>query len=630
MRLRVAVAVSVLLMGLSTAVPRAVAVLPVQPITITVNSAADTGDGDISDDVCDTSPGGIIICTLRAAIETANHHAETTGRDAIEFNIATPGEKRIQPVTALPIVTDSVVVDGTTQPPGLTAGCSFAAQHLCILLDGTNAGASSSGLDIRAPNTLIRGLDIGNFGLFGIVIGSNSATATATVQGNFLGTDPNGTSAQPNGLSGAIVKSDGSVFGGTLSGQGNLMSGNQGNGLFLEGDSTVQGNLIGTDITGAAALPNGNDGIEVEVASPVIGGTAAGAGNVISGNAFGIRIDPIGADPLIQGNLIGTAADGHSALGNSQAGVFVDARSPATIGGTDAAARNVISGNSGPAVRVELPSGALNPPFPSVIQGNLIGLDEAGTTAVPNEAGIEIASAGANHIGGTVAGAGNIIAGNTGAGVSVASGLAGPAAGNLVQGNRIGVNSSGVAFPNGGPGVLLDGATRTQVGAGVASGANTIANNAKGVVVAAGSRNRILRNALFANTGLGIDLGDDGITPNDAGDADTGPNALQNFPSLTKAVRSGGQTTISGRLVSKPSTKYIVRLFSSTACDPSGFGEGRTFLAQKSVTTDATGKVTFQETLTTALPLGRQVTATASDPAGNTSEFGHCRAVTNP
>jgi hypothetical protein len=133
-------------------------------------------------------------------------------------------------------------------------------------------------------------------------------------------------------------------------------------------------------------------------------------------------------------------------------------------------------------------------------------------------------------------------------------------------------------------------------------------------------RNHILSNAIFSNGALGIDLGDDGPTPNDLGDRDTGPNELQNYPVLTSAISSGHSIVLSGSLNSLPNTVYKLQFFASTAAP--GFGEGQTLLGTLSVTTDRNGNGTFSNvTFPVALPPKQVVSATATNPRGNTSEF---------
>lgn len=172
---------------------------------------------------------------------------------------------------------------------------------------------------------------------------------------------------------------------------------------------------------------------------------------------------------------------------------------------------------------------------------------------------------------------------------------------------------------NGGAILLKDQATATI-------GRNTINSNGKGVLLETSGTGIVLSaNSIFGNQGPGIDLGNDGVTPNDAGDADTGPNNLQNYPVLTAMSSAGGNTTIQGTLNSTPNTTFILEFFSNTTCNPTGFGEGETFLGTDQVTTDANGNVAFTVQLTgVTLPAGAVVTATATDPNNNTSEFSKC------
>jgi hypothetical protein len=141
----------------------------------------------------------------------------------------------------------------------------------------------------------------------------------------------------------------------------------------------------------------------------------------------------------------------------------------------------------------------------------------------------------------------------------------------------------------------------------------------------AATGNRISRNSIFGNGspgGLGIALNNDGVTANDNQDPDTGPNRLQNFPVITSA----STTTIEGRLNSRPRRTFTIQFFSNPAPNfPTGFGEGETFLGEKTVTTNDRGRASF--TFATALTAGEFVTATATDAFGNTSEFSAARTV---
>jgi hypothetical protein len=129
---------------------------------------------------------------------------------------------------------------------------------------------------------------------------------------------------------------------------------------------------------------------------------------------------------------------------------------------------------------------------------------------------------------------------------------------------------------------------------------------------------------VYSNGGLGIDLGDDGVTPDDKRDADAGPNDLQNFPFLTAVTPKGKFVKIHGLLFSTPRTTFRLEFFSNDACDPSGYGEGQTFLGFAYVKTNKAGIASFNITLPISLPPGAFVTSTATDPGGSTSEFSNC------
>jgi len=197
-----------------------------------------------------------------------------------------------------------------------------------------------------------------------------------------------------------------------------------------------------------------------------------------------------------------------------------------------------------------------------------------------------------------------------------------------VIGNRIGTNAAGTgALGNTAEGVLV---SRTGTTIGEPDRPNTIAfNGAAGIRIESGTGNRISSNSIFANGTLGIDLAPTGVTANDSGDADTGPNELQNFPVVTSAQTSGGITTFSGTLDSRPSTEHRVEFFDTANCDPSRFGEGRIQILATDVTTDSSGRVSFTRSATQAAVDGHFVTATATDPDGNTSEFSRCVRVNN-
>jgi hypothetical protein len=246
------------------------------------------------------------------------------------------------------------------------------------------------------------------------------------------------------------------------------------------------------------------------------------------------------------------------------------------------------------------------------IEGNFIGTDPSGIQDLGNgDDGITIGSGSdSNTVGGTSRALRNLISGNTDGGVYIESG-------NQVRGNLIGTKKDGTtALGNG-----INGGVWVEESSSIVAG-NTIAFNVgAGVVVAVGNGDRVL--SIFSNGGLGIDLGDDGVTANDPGDTDTGANALQNKPVIRSATTGGGTTTVGARLNSTPNKSFTVQFFSN----PSGNNEGKTFIGQKSVTTNGSGDATFVFSPAQNVGLGRTITATATDAAGNTSEFSAPRTV---
>jgi hypothetical protein len=268
------------------------------------------------------------------------------------------------------------------------------------------------------------------------------------------------------------------TIGGKAHGTGNVISGNWGDGVVISGSSAnlVEGNWVGTNAYSADA-PNGLSGVVITGGSTTtnntIGGTANGAGNVISGNdERGVVIMGGSSDTLLEGNLIGTNVAGNGALPNLWTGVAIGGSTNNTIGGTVSGAGNVISGNDNWGVNIGS-SGNL-------VEGNLIGTNKAGTGAVANGwDGVFIAGSSTtnNTIGGTAAGATNTISGNTRNGVYISS----YARGNLVEGNLIGTNSKGTgALGNVLNGVQIDDfANHNTVGGTAAGAANTISDNAQ-------------------------------------------------------------------------------------------------------------------------------------------------------
>ena len=401
--------------------------------------------------------------------------------------------------------------------------------------------------------------------------------------------------------------------------------------LDVNGGNIIQGNYIGTDLTGSVDLGNGLNGVAISQGSSsnLIGGSAAGEGNLISGNGdFGIIIvDPGSNENVMQGNLIGTDATGTVDLGNGSVGVVIGAgASNNVIGGTQPGARNLISGNDSAGVHIDTVGTTGN-----VVQGNYIGTDVTGTVAIGNVyEGVFIGGGSSkNVIGGTSPGAGNVISGNNGYGVTITDMWT---SGNVVQGNYIGTDVTGtLPLGNSDNGVIIATDAMYNLIGGTESGAgNVIAfNNVNGVVLTddAGTGNAIVSNSIHSNVELGIDLGWDGVTSYDLFDLDSGPNNLQNSPILTMVKNTGRGTLVQGVLFSSADTAFRLEFFNSQSCDPSGLGEGQEYLGSVEVSTNAIGRATFKITLPASSAVESFVTATVTDPANNTSEFSNCIMV---
>jgi hypothetical protein len=460
------------------------------------------------------------------------------------------------------------------------------------------------------------------------------------VLGNYIGTNLPGDAALPNGSHGVeIVNSPGNVIGSPVGDGGNVISGNGGEGVKIHGDASagnsVAANHIGVNKDGTAEIGNANSGIYViHSTDTTIGGTTANERNVISGNHgfAGIAIcgNPVfcGGEDMdsgtgdasgtqVMGNYVGTDVSGNGAIPNAGSGVTVDGASNVVIGGLAPAAGNVLSGNGSGGLA--LFSGTNN----SLVASNHIGVSESGMSAVPNLDGIYLDSAPFNQIG--QAGAGNVISGNLGTGLVM---FGEEAADNTIQANLIGVGSDGgTPLGNGFGGIYAAGTGPNVIGGDGNGEGNVIAHNQEwgigiDLIPPVSVSKRISANSIHSNDGLGIDLETDGVTQNDNKDPDMGGNALQNFPNLNEATVGGG-THVEGTLNSTPNTAFRVEFFANDACDPSGNGEGQTYLGFANTMTDAEGNAEFS-TDVDAAAAGDQITATATDPADNTSEFSQC------
>jgi titin len=501
------------------------------------------------------------------------------------------------------------------------------------------SGASSNtvGGAVSAARNLISGNTYNGIGILMITDVLN------TVVGNYIGTDVTGTKAIPNTLAGVRVQACSNLIGGATTGSGNVISGNGQEGIWLVGTNgtvignVVQGNFIGLDATGINSLGNGNAGIGISgAAASQIGGITSGARNVISGNGnYGIFLVGAGtAGNAIQGNYIGTDATGSLARGNILDGIILQNVSSNQIGGSASGAGNLISGNnangnSGGNNGVHFINASWN-----VIQGNRIGTDASGTVSLGNSwNAIYMENASSNQIGGVVAGAGNLLSANGREGIYL-----GDSSWNVIQGNFIGTKADGTsALGNLLHGIdIFDvavGSTNNTIGGTAAGAGNRIAFAQtafySGVRVRNGSSNNLVSaNSIFSNAELGIDLGFGnqgtfGVTlnvPCESGIAANAANAGQNYPVLTN-VYSGTATQIRGTLNSGTGKTYLLQFFSNPSGNALGYGEGQVFLGQTNLTLGATCSSNFTVFLPVSVPAGWVVTATATDPANNTSEF---------
>jgi Putative Ig domain len=520
-----------------------------------------------------TNTNDIGLGSLRQAILDSNANPGPPGTtNLIEFNISGSGVHTIMPATQLPDIVEPVMIDGYTQPgsmPNTNPPGQGDNAVILIELSGAIAPPGSSGLTIDADECGVRGLVINQFHADAIDIGLNIIALDGIIEGNFIGTNATGTAALPNGGGVVLGSNQNNTIGGTTPAARNLISGNIGDGVVLGGSASVQGNFIGTDVTGSMALGNGQRGV-TSGGGNLIGGDTAAAGNVISGNNRGIEL---GSGDTVQGNFIGTDLTGTIAVPNVNIGVN-DAVGGNTIGGLTSTPGippgNLISDNGIAGLVIAFPASG------DTVQGNIIGADITGTQPLGNDLGISIVHTGGCTIGGTDVGTGNIVAFN----------------GTLCEAEHAGV--------------LVTGSDATG--------------------------NRIEGNSIFSNGGLGIDLfmvfdGPCGITDNDTCDTDIGPNNLQNYPVLTSATSGGGETTIQGSLNSAPNTTFRIEFFDNDQCHPSGHGSGETFIGSTDVITDGNCNAPINVTFQVTVEGGHVITATATDPGGNTSEFSACVPV---
>ena len=421
---------------------------------------------------------------------------------------------------------------GFTVPPDGTLAIAIDGSQ--VNDDGLVLGAGSRRVDdprAQHPQLLSESCCIG------LLIQSDDNV----VQGNYIGTSEDGKTEVSNGT-GIEIGSNGNTIGGSGSGEGNVISGNDTYGVHVASAITsvtgnvISGNFIGADVSGNAPLEN-DVGVSVDHGpGTLIGGATQADGNVIYGQT-GIDVDgnsPVESDgSIIRWNNIGIGKDGITGFPLASVwGVGVDSADGVFV------ADNAI-GHFEEGIAVAHSAGV-------TIVRNAVGTDRGGTTSQRNSlTGIDVRS---NSTSVTIGGApadGNVVRGNPEHGINLVDVNGSMVAGNTITGN--GKGGGPADFAGSGDGIRVQGSSNT-IGP-----TNTVTDNGRTSVDAGvritgsvgSTNNKITQNLISQNAGLGINLGDDGdgLTSNDVGDGDTGPNDLQNFPVLTSA--SFSESTLS-------------------------------------------------------------------------------------
>lgn len=561
--------------------------------TYTVTNTSDNGSG-----------------SLRQAIQNANVFP---GNHIIEFKIPTTdpgfvsayGIWKISLLSSLPLITRSnLIIDGTSQSV-FSSNSNLNGPE--IILDGNHLPWADYGFHIyNASSVTIKGFIIGRF-VTGIQI-SGANSQNNTIVSNYLGCNHNATDTLGNTYGIYVLSGPHhNTIGGSTPELKNIVSGNNHVGIRIVNSNynTIKGNFVGLNRFGNAALRN-YDGISIEGLSKynIIGGYTAAERNYVSGNvAYGMLGFGAGCNyNKFIGNYAGTDTSGSFAIPNTYGLLFDDGASYNTLGGRQPGAGNLLSGNSAYGVFL-YNFGTVKD---SVI-GNLIGTDKTGTSALPNANGIVIDGPAYGHFISD-----NIISGNLQMGLDIH--IAGSDS-NMVLSNKIGTDISGLLpLPNQIDGIrIAEGPKRNIIG--LPSQGNIIAyNGGNGITVmtAAETSNTFSSNSIFGNLGIEIDLFPQGPTPNDAGDADNGPNLLMNYPVINSVIGnySSNTVSISGTLDTQNPNTCKVEIFKN-------YGNDR-FLT--SVVPNQNGSWNVVLPLNNILP-ATSISCTATDIAGNTSEY---------
>ena len=519
-------------------------------------------------------------------------------------------------------------VDSAADDPDSNAGdgrCA-TAQGACTLraaIEEANLHTGPDAINFDIP---------GSTGVKTITLGStlptvNDTSGPTTIDGYTQpGSSPNTDPRASNARIGVQITPSGTytagVYGLTVTSPGNVVRGlsfyKLSTPLVLYGggatNNTIAGNFVGTNAAATfAATSFLGDGTGVTLQNGasrnVVGGTSVADRNVLSGNArHGVAFYGQTSDSnRVINNIMGLSPAGDRRLANFKHGIDINGGSSQNkIGGTLAGEGNVISGNVEVGVEISHEAGTTE----NEVVGNLIGTDLSGEGAPAHASngleGVNLEDRITNNLV-----AGNVIANNAKEGIR-----GGPQVhGTVVRGNRVGISKGGAPMPNALAGVQIQGtSTGWRIGPG-----NTVAHNRGGgvrVINVESDRNTVTRNSVFSNTGLGIDL-DPLNTPNqnDAGDADDGPNDQLNFPVISMA----SPQQVSGTACAGCTVEVFVADSGANA-----YGEGKAFLAS----TTAGGDGRFSVALS-GVAVGSYVTATATDAAGNTSEFSSNNVVSN-
>ena len=577
--------------------------------TFVVNETGDEADANIGDGICDVNPGnGTDNCTLRAAIQEAN---SIDSSDVITFS----APLTVSLTSALPAIAYPLSIDGTTVGDWVT-------------VDGN--GLTGIGLDIQSSSVTVKGLVMIDFD--GNAIQVSGGADGVIITGNYIGMASNGTT--DGGNTGFGVRVIGSP---NIEISSNLISGNTEGGVYVSGAAStgavITGNTVGMNAARTAraesAVPSTSDKNGITIAdapNATIGGTTSGARNYIAGNyGAGIEVSGASGGTKINGNYIGTSGVGEDAVANEAGGIRLDSTTTIEVG---VDARNLISGNSGSGASI-VDSSAIT------FSSNTVGLDIDGDTILGNTPyGVRVINSS------TVAISGNTISGNTGSGILLEEGTTGV----TVADNRIGVGTSTTTdLGNTNHGIYINNSNDNLIGNTSTGQGNLIAyNGGNGIYVAnttPGSYNSygntIIGNAIFGNDSLGIDLAPFGVTANDSGDGDDGPNYLQNFITFTAKETVDG-VQIEGSLntdASRPN--YYIEFFVNNTCDSSGNGEGTTRIGTLDLAISSATTAIDYEIPTSSVSAGQFLTATVTYDEGtgglkDTSEFSPCAVVQEP